>query len=205
MSPFLRLDNCRVVDDVSSLALAERVVCMSMLKKLFPLIIMMSALFLAACSQADGTSATVATPASTSATGATATVGVSQPTATPTVNPTGYAAKVGGTSPSVNLNNRGNNLTTILSIEDGDAVQFTQTTLNVPLKAKGEVYIQNASSHDQTIVSDTTNGFAPFTITHQTTVALDFYRKGTFRAHIKGEAVSAATSLTIIITIPYTG
>ncbi|GER89817.1 hypothetical protein KDW_39790 [Dictyobacter vulcani] len=202
---------------------------MSMLKKLFPLIIMMSALFLAACSQADGTSATVTTPASTSTTGATPTVsvsqptatltvdvsqptatptaavGVSQPTATPTVNSTGYAAKVGGTSPSVDLNNRGDNLTTILSIEDGDAVQFTQTTLNVPLKAKGEVYIQNKSSHDQTIVSDTTNGFAPFTITHQTRVALDFYRKGTFRAHIKGEAVSAATSLTIIITIPYTG
>lgn len=190
-----------------------------MMKKMVMMSSLFLLLFVAACSQLGGTSVIAPTPVITHTpiaqqTSVTPTLTVrqpivtptiTQPAASPTMNTTEYAGKVGGTSSSINLNNKGDNLTTILSIEDGDAVQFTQTTLNVPPKAKGEVYIQNASSHDQTIVSDTANGFAPFLVAPHTTVSLDFYRKGTFKAHLKGEAVSPYTSLTISILIPYSG
>jgi hypothetical protein len=74
--------------------------------------------------------------------------------------------------------------------------------LNVPPRAKGVVYIQNDSANDQVLVSDTTDGFATFTIAHYTSASLVFHRTGTFKAHLKGYPISADTTITIIITMP---
>jgi|SRR5579883_289976 len=123
-------------------------------------------------------------------------------TATPTSNKTDFAATVSGGGP-VNRNNEGDNLTTIHSPADRPVAKLTKTTLNVPPKARGAVYIQNDSDTPMTIVSDTANGFATFTIAPNTTSELVFHRAGTFKAHIKGYPVSTDTTLTIIITAPY--
>jgi hypothetical protein len=171
-----------------------------------------------ACSSNNGTNSTgassntqpkadpTATTASTNmqrAPSATAVSSNTQPTATaiPTANNTGFAATVGG-SEAVNRSARGDNLTTIHSAVDRPVAKITETTLNVPPRAKGVVYIQNDSANPQTLVSDTANGFPTFTIAPYTTTLLVFHRTGTFKAHLQGYPISADTTLTIIITAP---
>lgn len=122
-------------------------------------------------------------------------------TAIPTVSNTEFAA-TGGSSGPVNRDAHGDNLTTIHSAVDRPVAKFTQTLLNVPPRAKGVVYIQNDSANAQTLVSNTANGFAPFSIAPYTSRSLVFHRTGTFQAHLKDYPVSADTTITIIITIP---
>lgn len=118
---------------------------------------------------------------------------------------TGFAATVSGSGSPVDRNNEAaDNLTTIRSPTDRPVAKFTQTTLNVPPRAKGEVFIQSDSDIPQTLVSDTPNGFAPFTIAPNTVTTLLFRRAGTFQAHLKDYPLSTDTTLTIIITMPYT-
>lgn len=123
-------------------------------------------------------------------------------TITSTVSQTGFAATVGSSGYPVEPDAKGDNLTTIHSAVDRPVAKFTLTVLNVPPRAKGVVYIQNDSANDQTLVSDTPNGFAPFTIANYTTTSLVFRRIGTFKAHLKGYPMSVDTTITIIITMP---
>lgn len=123
-------------------------------------------------------------------------------TATSTRSQTGFAATIGSSGNPVNRDAQGDNLTTIHSAVDRPVAKFTRTLLNVPPKAKGVVYIQNDSSNPLTLVSDTAQGFALFTIAHDTTTTLIFHRTGTFKAHLKGYPISADTTITIIITTP---
>ncbi|GAC1662153.1 MAG: hypothetical protein PVS3B3_33120 [Ktedonobacteraceae bacterium] len=116
----------------------------------------------------------------------------------------GFAATVGRSGEAVDQNTQSaDNLTTIHSAVDRPVAKFTQTSLNVPPRAKGVVSIQNDSANPQTLVSDTPNGFAPFTIAPNTTTSLLFRRTGTFQAHLNAYPVSADTTLTIIIVAPY--
>ncbi len=122
-------------------------------------------------------------------------------TAIPTVSNTAFAATAGNSGP-VNQDAHGDNLTTIHSAVDRPVAKFTQTLLNVPPRAKGVVYIQNDSANAQTLVSDTANGFAPFSIAPNASKSLVFHRAGTFQAHLQDYPVSADTTITIIITMP---
>jgi hypothetical protein len=122
----------------------------------------------------------------------------------PTGSQAGFAATVGDSGNPVNRDAQGDNLTTIHSAVDRPVAKFTQTTLSVPPLAKGVVYIQNDSANPQTLVSDTPDGFAPFTIAPYTSTTLLFRRIGTFHAHLKDYPLSTDTTLTIIITMPYT-
>ncbi len=115
----------------------------------------------------------------------------------------GFAATVGSSGNPVTQDAQGGNLTTIHSPVDRPVAKFTQTTLNVPPRAKGVVYIQNDSANPQTVVSNTPNGFASFTIAPNTSTSLLFRRVGTFQAYLNGYPLSADTTLTIIITMPY--
>ena len=116
---------------------------------------------------------------------------------------TGFAATVDSSSDAVDRDTQSaENLTTIHSPVDRPVAKFTQTTLNVPPQARGAVYIQNDSDTPQTLVSDTSNGFAPFTIAPNTARSLLFHRIGTFKAHLKDYPVSADTTLTIVIVAP---
>jgi hypothetical protein len=123
-------------------------------------------------------------------------------TAQPAGNKTGFAAIVYNNGNPVNRDAQGQNLTTIHSPVDRPVAKFTLTTLNVPPKAQGVVYIQNDSDNPQTLVSDTAKGFPTFTIAPNTSSTLVFYQAGTFKAHLNGYPVSADTSITIIITYP---
>jgi phage tail protein X len=122
----------------------------------------------------------------------------------PTGSQAGFAATVGDSGNPVNRDAQGDNLTTIHSAVDRPVAKFSQTSLNVPPRAKGVVYIQNDSANPQTLVSDTPDGFAPFTIAPNTSTTLLFRRIGTFHAHLKDYPLSTDTTLTIIITMPYT-
>jgi LysM domain-containing protein len=116
----------------------------------------------------------------------------------------GFAATVGSSGNPVNRDTEAaGNLTTIRSPGDRPVAKFTQTTLNVPPLAKGVVYIQSDSDNPQTLVSNTPNAFASFTIAPNTSTSLLFRRVGTFQAYLNGYPLSADTTLTIIITMPY--
>lgn len=140
---------------------------------------------------------TTLTPTSNVSTEITAT-----PTTTSTVNQADFAATVGSSGNPINRDAQGDNLTTIHSAVDRPVAKITQTILNVPPRAKGVVYIQNDSANAQTLVSDTADGFAPFTVAPYTSTSLVFHRTGTFKAHLKDYPISADTVITIIITIP---
>ena len=114
-----------------------------------------------------------------------------------------FAAIVGGIGIPVKGDaGLADNATAIYSAVDRPVAKFIRTVLNVPPWAKGAVYIQNDSANPETLVSDTPNGFAPFTIAPNTVTSLIFGRIGTFQAHLKDYPVSADTTLTIIITSP---
>ena len=174
--------------------------------------------FLAACTTNNGDGHTVSpistkvastvspTPTSTQvvSTASPTVVSTTQPvgTVSPAGNKTGFAAIVYNNGNPVNRDAQGQNLTTIHSPVDRPVAKFTLTTLSVPPKAQGVVYIQNDSDNPQTLVSDTTKGFPTFTIAPNTSSSLVFYQTGTFKAHLNGYPVSADTSITIIITYP---
>jgi hypothetical protein len=172
-----------------------------------------SLLLLAACSSNNGSNSTGSSSNTQATAGPTATTTSTNIQRAPTVTiastntpiaattTTGFAATVGGTE-AVTRGANGANSTTIYSAVDRPVAKMSQTTLNVPPRAKGEVFIQNDSANPQTLVSDTPNGFATFTIPPYTTTVLVFHRAGTFKAHLQNYPISAATSLTIIITAP---
>lgn len=170
---------------------------------------MFSLLLLAACSSNSGTVATHASSSPQAQVTPTAIVPSISPqaqaAATPTASQTDFAARVGSSGNPVNRDAHGDNLTTIHSAVDRPIAKFTQTTLPVPPRAKGNVYIQNNSANPQTLVSDTANGFATFTIAPYTSTTLVFYRTGTFQAHLKDYPMSADTTMTIVITYPSVG
>jgi hypothetical protein len=92
------------------------------------------------------------------------------------------------------------NSTTIHSAVDRPVASITEPYLSVPPRARGEVLIQNDSANPQTLVSDTPNGFVPFTIAPFTSTTLIFTRTGSFRSHLQGYP---DVTLTIFISVPY--
>ena len=92
------------------------------------------------------------------------------------------------------------NSTTIHSAVDRPVASITEPYLSVPPRARGEVLIQNDSVNPQTLVSDTPDGFAPFTIAPFTSTTLVFTRTGSFRSHLQGYP---DVTLTIFISVPY--
>jgi hypothetical protein len=162
-------------------------------------------LFLSACGTAGQRSLTD-TPAGTQT--GTATPSTATPTPLPTAMPTPtvsqgtFAAFVGNSGgPIVQANEQEyGNITTIHSAVDRPVAYITQPYLSVPPRAKGEVFIQNDSANPQTLVSDTPDGFAPFTIAPYTTTTLVFTRTGNFRSHLQAYP---DVTLTIFISMPY--
>ncbi|GHO78051.1 hypothetical protein KSD_75590 [Ktedonobacter sp. SOSP1-85] len=92
------------------------------------------------------------------------------------------------------------NSTTIHSAVDRPVAYITQPYLSVPPRARGQVFIQNDSANPQTLVSDTPDGFAPFTMAPYTTTTLVFTRTGNFRSHLQAYP---DVTLTIFISMPY--
>ena len=124
-----------------------------------------------------------------------------QKTTNPTVNTTPFAATADQGGPiDPNDTHQGDNLTIIHAPADRPVAKLSQTTLPVPPRAKGVVYIDNDSGIPQTLVCDTSSGFAAFTILPYTYSTLTFYRAGTFKAHLKDYPIGSDTTLTIIIT-----
>jgi hypothetical protein len=112
-----------------------------------------------------------------------------------------YVANSGGAIVQHEEQEYGNS-TTIYSAVDRPAAFISQPYLSVPPLAKGEVLIQNDSANPQTLVSDTADGFASFTIAPYTSTTLIFTRAGNFRSHLQAYP---DVTLTIFISMPYSG
>jgi hypothetical protein len=134
--------------------------------------------------------------------------GTATPTTEPTATPTSivslgnFAAFVGHSGGSIVQvkEEKNGNSTTIHSAVDRPVAFITQPYLSVPPRARGEVLIQNDSANPQTLVSDTSEGFAPFTIAPYTTTILVFTRAGNFRSHLQDHP---EVTLTVFISMPY--
>lgn len=123
-------------------------------------------------------------------------------TSTPTDSQQDYAAFVedsGGNLVQADEQEYGNS-TTIHSAVDRPVASITEPYLSVPPRARGEVLIQNDSVNPQTLVSDTPDGFAPFTIAPFTSTMLVFTRTGSFSSHLQGYP---DVTLTLFISVPY--
>lgn len=164
-------------------------------------------LFLSACGTAGqralsdtpaGTQTAPAVPSTVTLTTLATTV------STPTVRRGKFAAFVEVSGVPVIQGEEGEygNSTTIRSAVNRPAPYMTQPYLTVPPRAKGEVFIQNASANPQTLVSDTPDGFAPFTMAPHTTTTLLFTDTGNFRSHLQGYP---DVTLTVFISMPYVG
>ncbi len=136
--------------------------------------------------------------------------GAATPSVVPPTTPTpstsqghfaAYVANSGGAIVQHEEQEYGNS-TTIYSAVDRPAALITQPYLSVPPLAKGEVFIQNDSANPQTLVSDTADGFASFTIAPYTSTTLIFTRAGNFRSHLQAYP---DVTLTIFISMPYSG
>jgi hypothetical protein len=121
---------------------------------------------------------------------------------TPTTSQGGFAAFVshnGGTIIHTTEQEYGN-ITTIHSAVDRPVALITQPYLTIPPRARGEVFIQNDSANPQTLVSDTPNGFAPFTIAPFTTTTLVFTSIGAFRSHLQAYP---GVTLSIFVSVAF--
>src|SRR5689334_1918469 len=125
---------------------------MLMIKKIFLKMPIICCMFLLFFVVACASNSQVSIPGTSNGMQTTTTIPVP---ATSTVSPAGFAATVGSSSNPVNRSAQGNNLTTIHSPVDRPVAKFSETVLNVPPQAKGNVYIQNDSDNPMTLVSDT--------------------------------------------------
>ena len=173
------------------------------IESLFALVCLL--LILSACGAA-GQRSQVAAPAGTQTATAAPSTATPSPMPTTMSTPTdsqqddaAFVAHSGDALVQANEQEYGNS-TTIHSAVDRPVATISEPYLSVPPRARGEVLIQNDSANPQTLVSDTPDAFAPFTLAPFTSTLLVFTRAGSFRSHLQGYP---DVTLTIFISVPY--
>jgi len=159
------------------------------MKKLYTVFLSISLLlFLAACSPYDPTQVFLPTSAGSKSTHVSVDVATKTKDNMPTVIVRRFAATSGGGGPRsvyTGPDNPDSNLCVIDAAVDRPVAVIHPDGLRVPLRAQGVVYIQNDSDVAQTLVSDTPDGWQPFTIPPHYSLSLVFKRGGTFEGHLK--------------------
>lgn len=165
------------------------------MKKLSATFLLVSlCLSLTACSQptsANISSSTAVSGGSSLASTQTAQSISKSPAQTPTAH--NFAATPGGGGPQPDplpsgLTNPNGNSFVIYAPTDRPVALIQPTSLNVPLRSKGVIYITNDSDSPQTLVSDTPHGWQPFIIHPHSYILLTFKLSTsvtTFGAHLK--------------------